>query len=105
MHDITSNDDVGEIMKQDCYLFFYFTATWCGPCKSISSFIDELSNNNLTNNISIKFYKIDIDENELLCQTWGITKVPTFLLLKNTDLLDMYSGTNKQMIQNMFGKI
>jgi thioredoxin 1 len=94
MYELTPENDITEIMKQDCYLFFYFTASWCGPCKQISPYIEELSNKYT----HIQFYKIDIDTNEELSSTWNIKGVPTFYLLHKTNLIAQTSGANKELI-------
>ena len=55
-----------------------FYATWCGPCKMLSSIIDELSEDR-----SLEVVKIDIDKNEDLVKEFGIMSVPTIVLLKD----------------------
>ena len=37
----------------------YFTASWCGPCKMISPFFDELADANAT---GATFIKVDVDD-------------------------------------------
>ena len=45
--------------SNESILIFKFTATWCGPCKNISPYIEKLVS---VLNKNIKVFEIDIDE-------------------------------------------
>jgi len=83
-----SDDDINEIIKEDKYNLFYFTATWCGPCKRCYPSLCKLDEGLE----DICFYKIDIEKNEEFCE--NIKSVPTFRLYKNGKLLDECSSSN-----------
>jgi thioredoxin len=71
---IQINSDSGEIIIID------FWATWCGPCKVISPIFETLSQNEYDK--KVKFYKVDVDEQEAISQEVGIRAVrhcPFFL--------------------------
>ncbi|WOL03362.1 hypothetical protein Cni_G12082 [Canna indica] len=55
---------------------FYFTATWCGPCRAIAPLIEELSHKYA----HVTTYKIDIDQEGLgsILSNLQIYSVPTF---------------------------
>lgn len=55
-----------------CIIDFY--ATWCGPCKRLAPILEEISKEYKG---KIYVYKIDIDKEKELAQTWGIRSVPT----------------------------
>ena len=57
----------------DCY------AEWCGPCKMLSPIIDELSEE-LTN---VKFFKLNVDDNQELAQEYQIMSIPTLLIYED----------------------
>jgi thiol-disulfide isomerase/thioredoxin len=59
--------DSGEVVVID------FWATWCGPCKFISPIFEKLSA--LQEHQGIKFYKVDVDEQEEISQEVGIRAV------------------------------
>lgn len=69
-----------------------FTASWCGPCKVISPLFEKLSSED--NFKHIKFYKVDVDENEELCQQYQISCIPTFVLIKEKQEIDIHTGAD-----------
>jgi glutaredoxin len=54
------------------------TAVWCGPCKTIKSFLASKPKD-------IDF--VDADENEDFCKQWGIRAVPTLITVKNEKIV------------------
>ena len=55
-----------------------FSATWCGPCKTLTKTIEQNENK-----FNIPFYKIDIDSAPQLAQALGIRSVPTIIRFEN----------------------
>lgn len=60
-------------------LFIDFWATWCGPCKTLSPILDELS----LDRSDVKIVKIDVDQNQELAQKFGIRSIPTLYIMKD----------------------
>ena len=94
-----NTDNINEIINQDNYLLFYFTASWCGPCQKIKPMIIELQNGLQTNNI--KFYIVDIDENDDLCEKCNIKSVPTFILFKDKNEVGQCKGADIVPVANL----
>lgn len=71
----------------------YFTASWCGPCKSISPTISEIADKNE----HIKILKIDVDECDDVATECDISCMPTFKFYKGIDreCIHTFSGANK----------
>jgi thioredoxin 1 len=91
MENITE-DNIREIINQPEYLLFYFTAKWCGPCQKIKPMILKLKEG--LNTDKIKFYMIDIDDNDELCEKCNVTSVPTFILFKDKKEVGQCKGAN-----------
>lgn len=66
-----------------------FFATWCGPCKMLSPVLEEISEEM---DGEIKFFKVDIDENEGLAARFRITGVPSLVIFKDGKKEDMLVG-------------
>ena len=99
--EILSGDDCFRALDIDDYVFFYFTASWCGPCQRILPELNELIK--ALDSQPIRFYKIDIDddENDELCEKCKVESVPSFLLFKNREFLSRTQGADIRGILNM----
>lgn len=53
-----------------------FYASWCGPCKALSSVLEELSD---TYKERVDFYKVNTGEELELASHFGVRSVPTLL--------------------------
>ena len=56
-----------------------FWATWCGPCKMIAPIIAEIAEER--NDIVV--CKVNVDEEEELSAQFGISSIPTLVVIKN----------------------
>ncbi len=54
------------------------TASWCAPCKYLAPIYKELSNE-----IKLPFYEVDVDSEPKLAQRFQVMSVPTTIILKN----------------------
>ncbi|MCL7042450.1 hypothetical protein MKW94_001279 [Papaver nudicaule] len=86
---------------------FYFTAEWCGPCKSLGPIFDKLC---YQYHHKVSFYKVDIDEETIQenLEKLNITSVPTFLFFrlgKKTDdiLVEADEGKLKEIVERLYG--
>ncbi|XP_064386041.1 thioredoxin-like isoform X2 [Halichondria panicea] len=61
-----------------------FTAAWCGPCKVIGPKFEAMS----LEFTDVKFYKVDVDDNDETAEHVGISAMPTFNFYKNSEKVD-----------------
>ena len=66
-----------------------FYADWCGPCKMIAPFIEELAQEYAG---KIDVYKINTEEEQELAQVFGITGIPSILFIPKDDKPQMAVG-------------
>ena len=66
-----------------------FSATWCGPCRMLAPVLEEISDELAG---KVNFYNVDVDDDSALAAGFGITSVPTVLLLKNGKVVDQSIG-------------
>ncbi len=96
---INKNNFQKEVLESDKTVLLDFWASWCGPCKSISPVIDEIS----TEHPEIKVCKVNIDEEQELAERFSIMSVPTLLVVKNGKTVNQSVGlkTKNQILQMM----
>ena len=66
-----------------------FSATWCGPCRMLAPILEEISEELAG---KANFYNVDVDECSGLAMGFGISSVPTVLILKNGKVADHSIG-------------
>jgi len=98
MKSITEND-ISECKDKKCYLLFYFTATWCGPCQKIKPLLEKISEGADPNKLEV--YMIDIDENDNLASEFKIRSVPTFYLYHKKELKGQTGGADIKKVQEL----
>jgi thioredoxin 1 len=57
-----------------------FWAPWCGPCRMVSPIVEELS---VEYGDSVRFHKMNTDDNENTMIQYGITSIPTLIIFKD----------------------
>ncbi|MCE9598088.1 MAG: thioredoxin [Spirochaetia bacterium] len=78
-----------------------FWAEWCGPCRMVAPIVEELAGE-MPN---VKFGKVNVDENQGIAQTLGITAIPTLVLYKNGQPIDRVVGLlPKPQLKNFINK-
>ena len=78
-----------EVLNADLPVLVDFWATWCGPCRSISSIVEELAKE-FTG--KIKVTKLNVDECPATPSQYGVRGIPTLILFKGGKILDQIVG-------------
>ena len=85
---ITNANFQAEVIESDKPVLIDFYATWCGPCKMIAPFVEEIANENP----DIKVGKIDVDEEGALATAFGIVSIPTLVVVKKGEVVNKAVG-------------
>jgi thioredoxin 1 len=83
-----SNFDA-EVLKSSVPVLVDFTASWCGPCRTIAPVIDVLAGEYQGR---AKIAKIDVDESPSTASRYGVRGVPTLLVIKAGEVIDQQVG-------------
>lgn len=70
-----------------------FYGTWCGPCKSLMPLLESIEGEYP----SVKFVKMDVDQNRDYIMDIGIRSVPTVMVFNGGDLVNSSAGLNNAM--------
>jgi len=84
-------------MENDKKAIACFYATWCIPCKKIKPLYQSFSK---TYN-NIKFYEIDIDEDEQLVNEMNVKSIPTFVFFENGKKINELIGSDVEKLKEM----
>ncbi|MDR0385205.1 MAG: thioredoxin [Prevotellaceae bacterium] len=79
-----------EIIKSDKPVVLDFWAKWCGPCRVIGPYIDEIAME-YEGRVIVGKVNID-DDNDELAHKYGIRNIPAVLYIKNGKLVDKQIG-------------
>ena len=79
-----------DISSSDLIILVDFWAEWCGPCKQIGPILEEISDEK---HDKVKILKMNIDENQLTPQKFGVRGIPTLLIFRNGNLIDTKVGS------------
>ena len=79
-----------DINSQNVPVVVDFGADWCGPCKQLDPILEEIAEENTD---KLKVFKINIDENPMVPQKFGVRGIPTIMLFKDGKLIDTKVGS------------
>lgn len=75
-----------------------FWAEWCAPCKALTPAIEQLAGEYTG---KLRVAKVDIDANPNIPGRFGIRGIPTVILFKDGQQVDMFVGNSPQKIREM----
>ena len=79
MLEVTGDTFKAEVLDNPTPVAVDFWASWCGPCKLLSPVLDKVAQEFEG---SVKFTKVNVDENPELAVKYGIVSIPTVMLFK-----------------------
>ena len=74
-----------------------FWAPWCGPCRVVSPVLEQLASEMAG---QATFAKLNVDDNPLTSQRFGIQGIPTIMVFKDGEPVDgLVGAAPRQMIE------
>lgn len=74
---ITAENFEKQVLQAENKVLLDFWATWCGPCRMIAPHLEEIA----AEDNSITIGKIDVDQEMALATRFGITSIPTLIVM------------------------
>ena len=100
---ITGSNFENEVKKSPVPVLIDFWASWCGPCRMIAPFIDQLADEY---DGRVKIGKVNVDEEQDLATLHGIVSIPTMVVYQNGNLINQKNGAlPKNEIEKLFNDL
>ncbi|OGH01236.1 MAG: thioredoxin [Candidatus Lambdaproteobacteria bacterium RIFOXYD1_FULL_56_27] len=96
---ILSDADFEEkVLKSEKPVLVDFWADWCGPCKAIAPFLDQLADANVG---KVMIAKLNVDEHTQYAAQFAVRSIPTLILFKNGQPAETVIGADPGKIKKM----
>ena len=89
---VTADNFEQEVLQTEGIVMVDFWAAWCGPCKMLSPIVDQIAEEHP----EIKVCKVNIDEEPSLAIDYKVMSIPTLLVFKNGEKVNMSIGVQSK---------
>jgi thioredoxin 1 len=90
---ITESNFQSEVLESRQPVLIDFWAEWCGPCRMVGPMVEELANDYAG---KAKVGKIDVDTQQRLAENFGVSSIPTLLVIKGGKVVNSRVGVGSK---------
>jgi thioredoxin 1 len=85
---VTDASFEADVLKSDKPVIVDYWAEWCGPCRQVSPILEEIA----SEHDEIQVVKLNVDDNPLTSQQYGIMNIPTMSVFKGGEVVKEIVG-------------
>lgn len=86
---VTDSSFKQEVLESEAPVLVDFWAPWCGPCRMVAPVVEEIAEQY---DGKVKVVKVNTDENPSVASQYGIRSIPTLMIFKGGQRVDMVVG-------------
>ncbi len=76
------------VKSSDKKVLIDFYADWCGPCRMVSPFVDQIAEERP----DVLVAKVNVDEQAELANVFGVSSIPTLVVMQNGAVVTQTAG-------------
>jgi thioredoxin 1 len=84
-----TDTDFNDLVRKHSVALIDFWAPWCGPCRALAPTIEDL-NREYAGRVFVG--KLNVDENPQTAECFGVSSIPTMVVMKNGEEVDRIVG-------------